>query len=283
MNHLRFVSSSFPSDCNWNARRRLTRMDRLAHSPGLAQSFCARVLQTAPVLHYLHSSSSSHTSTLRSISIRRSFRRLEEVRWICTGDSPRTYTKEYVESTLNRIILPGAIFLAGFALLYLIINFLGSKANANIQGLAYTFGGTSLLIIVGVALDTLKQIESQLIMRNYDGFMKKGQNQGKIVLCASSSWGPPGAGKGTQAKIICDRYGIPEVSTGEILRAAVKNGTDMGKKAKEYMDAGKLVPDSVVIGIVKDRIREPDAQKGYILVWFSSHSRAGGCAQSDAR
>ncbi|HNJ03884.1 MAG TPA: nucleoside monophosphate kinase, partial [Leptospiraceae bacterium] len=80
--------------------------------------------------------------------------------------------------------------------------------------------------------------------------------------------GPPGAGKGTQAKIICDRYGIPQVSTGEILRAAVKNGTDMGKKAKEYMDAGKLVPDSVVIGIVKDRIREPDAQKGYILDGF---------------
>jgi preprotein translocase subunit SecY len=62
---------------------------------------------------------------------------------------------------------------------YLIINFLGFKANANIQGLAYTFGGTSLLIIVGVALDTLKQIESQLIMRNYDGFMKKGRIKGR--------------------------------------------------------------------------------------------------------
>ncbi len=80
--------------------------------------------------------------------------------------------------------------------------------------------------------------------------------------------GPPGAGKGTQAKIICDQYGIPQVSTGEILRGAVKNGTEMGRKAKEFMDAGKLVPDSVVIGIVKDRIREPDAQKGYILDGF---------------
>lgn len=80
--------------------------------------------------------------------------------------------------------------------------------------------------------------------------------------------GPPGAGKGTQAKIICDKYGIPQISTGEILRAAVKNGTEMGKKAKEFMDAGKLVPDSVVIGIVKDRIKEKDAQPGYVLDGF---------------
>lgn len=80
--------------------------------------------------------------------------------------------------------------------------------------------------------------------------------------------GPPGAGKGTQAKIICERYKIPQISTGEILRAAVKNGTEMGKKAAEFMDAGKLVPDSVVIGIVRDRIREPDAQPGYVLDGF---------------
>lgn len=80
--------------------------------------------------------------------------------------------------------------------------------------------------------------------------------------------GPPGAGKGTQAKIICDRYGIPQISTGEILRAAVKNGTEMGKKASEFMNAGKLVPDSVVIGIVKDRIKEPDAKPGYVLDGF---------------
>jgi adenylate kinase len=80
--------------------------------------------------------------------------------------------------------------------------------------------------------------------------------------------GPPGAGKGTQAKIICERYGIPQISTGEILRAAVKNGTEMGKKAAEFMNAGGLVPDSVVIGIVKDRIKEPDAKPGYVLDGF---------------
>jgi preprotein translocase subunit SecY len=96
------------------------------------------------------------------------------------GIRPGSHTKEHIENTLNRIILPGAIFLAGLALApYFIINAMGLKTNQNIQGLAYTFGGTSLLIIVGVALDTLKQIESQLIMRNYEGFMKKGRIKGR--------------------------------------------------------------------------------------------------------
>lgn len=80
--------------------------------------------------------------------------------------------------------------------------------------------------------------------------------------------GPPGAGKGTQANFISDEYGIPQISTGEILRAAVKDGTEMGLKAQEYMNAGKLVPDEVVIGIAKDRIAQPDAQNGYILDGF---------------
>lgn len=97
------------------------------------------------------------------------------------GIRPGANTKEYVEKTLNRIILPGAVFLAGLALApYFIINLMDLKANQNIQGLAYTFGGTSLMIIVGVALDTLKQIEAQLIMRNYQGFMKKGKLKGRI-------------------------------------------------------------------------------------------------------
>lgn len=97
------------------------------------------------------------------------------------GIRPGANTKEYVEKTLNRIILPGAVFLAGLALApYFIINLMDLKANQNIQGLAYTFGGTSLMIIVGVALDTLKQIEAQLIMRNYQGFMKKGKLKGRV-------------------------------------------------------------------------------------------------------
>ncbi len=77
--------------------------------------------------------------------------------------------------------------------------------------------------------------------------------------------GAPGAGKGTQADILSQRLGIPTISTGNILRAAVKNGTPVGLKAKEYMDAGKLVPDEVIIGIVAERLAQDDCKKGYIL------------------
>ena len=77
--------------------------------------------------------------------------------------------------------------------------------------------------------------------------------------------GAPGAGKGTQAEIISKKLNIPTISTGNILRAAVKNGTPVGLKAKEYMDAGKLVPDEVIIGVIGERLQEPDAQNGYIL------------------
>lgn len=77
--------------------------------------------------------------------------------------------------------------------------------------------------------------------------------------------GAPGAGKGTQAEILSRRLNIPTISTGNILRAAVKNGTPVGLKAKEYMDAGKLVPDEVIIGIVAERLAESDCANGYIL------------------
>ena len=80
--------------------------------------------------------------------------------------------------------------------------------------------------------------------------------------------GPPGAGKGTQAKMLVEKLGIPQISTGDMLRAAVKEGTPMGLKAKEYMDGGKLVPDEVVIGIVKDRLAADDCAKGFILDGF---------------
>lgn len=81
-------------------------------------------------------------------------------------------------------------------------------------------------------------------------------------------FGAPGAGKGTQAKPIMDRYGIPQISTGDILRAAIKAGTAMGLEAKKFMDEGKLVPDSTIIGIIKDRIMEEDCKKGFILDGF---------------
>ena len=77
--------------------------------------------------------------------------------------------------------------------------------------------------------------------------------------------GAPGSGKGTQAEILSAKLGIPTISTGNILRAAIKEGTPIGLEAKGYMDAGKLVPDSVIIGIVAQRLQQPDCQKGFIL------------------
>jgi len=77
--------------------------------------------------------------------------------------------------------------------------------------------------------------------------------------------GAPGAGKGTQAEFICAKYQIPSISTGNILRAAVKEGTEMGLKAKSFMDAGALVPDAVIIGILKERLTQPDCANGFIL------------------
>jgi adenylate kinase len=80
--------------------------------------------------------------------------------------------------------------------------------------------------------------------------------------------GPPGAGKGTQAKRMIERYGIPQISTGDMLRAALKEGTPLGLEAKKFMDQGQLVPDSVVIGLVKERIQKDDCKKGYMLDGF---------------
>jgi len=81
-------------------------------------------------------------------------------------------------------------------------------------------------------------------------------------------FGPPGAGKGTQASRISSKYGILHISTGDILRAAVKEGTGLGRLAKSYMDKGDLVPDEVVIGIIKERIRKPDSREGFMLDGF---------------
>jgi len=81
-------------------------------------------------------------------------------------------------------------------------------------------------------------------------------------------FGAPGAGKGTQAKFLIEKYDIPQISTGDILRAAIADKTDMGMEAKNFMDAGKLVPDSTIIGIIKDRLAEDDCKKGFILDGF---------------
>ena len=80
--------------------------------------------------------------------------------------------------------------------------------------------------------------------------------------------GPPGAGKGTQAAFICERFGIPQISTGDMLRAAVKAGTPMGLQAKKVMDAGSLVSDEIIIALVKERIARPDCAQGFLFDGF---------------
>ena len=80
--------------------------------------------------------------------------------------------------------------------------------------------------------------------------------------------GAPGAGKGTQAEVVAEKFGIPTVSTGNIIREALKNGTEMGLKAKSFIEAGQLVPDEVVIGIIKERLAKDDCKNGFILDGF---------------
>ena len=80
--------------------------------------------------------------------------------------------------------------------------------------------------------------------------------------------GPPGAGKGTQATFIKEKFGIPQISTGDMLRAAIKAGTPLGLAARKVMDTGSLVSDDIIIGLVKDRLREPDTVNGYLFDGF---------------
>ncbi|RUM88437.1 MAG: adenylate kinase [Thermodesulfatator sp.] len=80
--------------------------------------------------------------------------------------------------------------------------------------------------------------------------------------------GPPGAGKGTQAKRIIEKYGIPQISTGDMFREHLSKGTELGKKAKEYMEKGQLVPDEIVLSMVEERLKQPDCEKGFILDGF---------------
>ena len=97
--------------------------------------------------------------------------------------------------------------------------------------------------------------------------------------------GAPGAGKGTQANFICKKFGIPQISTGDMLRAAVKAGSEMGVAAKKVMDAGALVSDDIIIGLVKERIVQPDCANGFLLIracptWRMRETSCSACVSS---
>ena len=173
------------------------------------------------------------------------------------GFRPGKPTSEFIKKVLNKITLFGAIYLGIIAVVPILISHFSTTADLS----GISLGGTSIIIVVGVALETVRALEAQLLMRNYKGFLScyKRCNMKLILL------GAPGAGKGTQAEILSKMLSIPTISTGNILRAAMKNGTPVGLQAKAYVDSGRLVPDDVIIGIINERLAEPDCVNGYIL------------------
>ena len=95
--------------------------------------------------------------------------------------------------------------------------------------------------------------------------------------------GAPGSGKGTQSQRLVERLGIPQISTGDLLRSAVARGTELGRQAREAMDGGRLVDDSLVLGMIRERLGEPDARRGFILDGFPAQPRPGARARAAAR
>ena len=229
------------------------------------------------------------------------------------GIRPGKRTAEYIDRILTRHHLRRRHLPGGGRILpeFLITGFkvrpiplIGATLDALLPpsvtegfGVKFYFGGTSLLIVVGVAMDTVQQIESQLIMRHYEGFMKRdahprpawlsrrrrGRETERAGVMDLIFLGPPGAGKGTQAQRLAERFGIPHVSTGDILREAVRQGTELGRQAAEIMDAGQLVPDELVLRDGRPAARAGGLPAGLHPRRLPADRPPGGGAGADPR
>ena len=186
------------------------------------------------------------------------------------GFRPGKPTADFIARVIHKITFFGAIYLAIVALLPIIAGNTISGASA------LGIGGTSVIIVVGVALETVQALEAQMLMRHYKGFPGiSGRRPMNLILL-----GAPGAGKGTQAERLTQKLGIPAISTGNMLREAMRKETETGRKAKHYMDNGLLVPDDVILAIVRDRCPSRTAPAG--LSWTASPHHSPGSEPAGA-
>ena len=184
------------------------------------------------------------------------------------GIRPGSATAEYFDWVLTRLTTVGGLYLVAVCLLPEIL--------ISDYGLPFYFGGTSILIVVSVTMDTVTQIQSHLLAHQYEGLIRKARVQGTTVNLILL--GPPGAGKGTQAKRLQDRYGIAQISTGDMLRAEVAAGTPIGREAKAVMEAGQLVSDDILIRMLRRADRAAGLRQGLHPRRVSAHRAAGGGA-----